>query len=155
MTDVVDRATRSRMMSGIRGTNTNPEKHVRSLLHRSGFRFSLHRKDLPGRPDIVLPKYGAVIFVNGCFWHRHRCELFKWPKSNTEFWRNKINANAKRDERNFSALLEAGWRVLTIWECAIKGKRAMSDQQLMQKTAAWLRSRNSQRELPLISGQFK
>jgi DNA mismatch endonuclease, patch repair protein len=153
MTDVVDRATRSRMMSGIRGSNTNPEKHVRSLLHRSGFRFSLHRKDLPGKPDIVLPKYSAVIFVNGCFWHRHRCELFKWPKSNTQFWRNKINANARRDERNFSALLESGWRVLIIWECALKGRAALTEEMLLRRATRWIDSQSEFSSIPREPGR--
>lgn len=141
MTDVVDAATRSRMMSGIRSHDTMPEKHIRSLLHRAGFRFRLHRKDLPGKPDIVLPKYGAVIFVHGCFWHRHRCALFKWPRSNQDFWQKKINANAKRDEGNIAALAKIGWRVLIIWECALKGKQAIRDDKLSKRTTHWLTSK--------------
>jgi DNA mismatch endonuclease, patch repair protein len=141
MTDVVNKITRSRMMSGIRGTNTTPEKYLRSLLHRKGFRFSLHRKDLLGKPDIVLPKYGAVIFVHGCFWHRHLCHLFKWPKSNTDFWQNKINANAVRDVQNAAALLQAGWRVLNIWECSLKGRHALLEETLSNRVARWLTSK--------------
>ncbi len=148
MTDVVDRATRSRMMSGIRSVDTTPERQIRSMLHRNGFRFSLHRKDLPGKPDIVLPKYRAVIFVHGCFWHRHRCHMFKWPKSNPEFWRLKINANAKRDKRDIASILDAGWRVLTIWECTIRGKHAISNERLSKTITTWLRSRSLQSELP-------
>lgn len=151
MTDVVDRATRSRMMSGIRGADTTPEKQIRSMLHRNGFRFSLHRKDLPGKPDIVLPKYGAVIFVHGCFWHRHRCALFKWPKSNPAFWRDKINTNAKRDARNVASLLENGWRVLTLWECALKGPHAMTREKLCHQASTWIRSQSRQRVLPPVA----
>lgn len=148
MTDVVDVATRSRMMSCIRNADTAPEKHIRSLLHQAGFRFSLHRKDLPGKPDIVLPKYGAVIFVHGCFWHRHRCELFKWPKSNQDFWQKKINGNAIRDEGNVAALTEKGWRVLTIWECALKGKQVIRDDNLSKRTTQWLTSKAKYGSIP-------
>ena len=93
MADVVDRKTRSRMMSGIRGKNTRPELLIRKGLHARGFRFRLHDKRLPGKPDLVLPKYSAVIFVHGCFWHGHDCHLFKWPQSRREFWRKKITRN--------------------------------------------------------------
>ncbi len=148
MPDVADAATRSRMMSGIRSIDTSPEKQVRAMLHRKGFRFSLHRKDLPGKPDIVLPKYGAVIFVHGCFWHRHQCHMFKWPKSNAKFWREKINANAERDERDISSLLENGWRVLTIWECALRRPNAMSSKNLCRQACTWLRSGSKRRVLP-------
>jgi DNA mismatch endonuclease, patch repair protein len=150
MSDVVDAATRSRMMAGIRGTDTAPEKQVRSMLHRNGFRFSLHRKDLAGKPDIVLPKYSAVIFVHGCFWHRHRCHMFKWPKSNAKFWRDKINSNAKRDKRDVALLLKNGWRVLTVWECALKGARAMQKDRLCKRVAAWLRSKSRHDVLPVV-----
>lgn len=153
MTDVVDPATRSRMMSGIKGANTNPEKQIRSMLHRNGFRFSLHRKDLPGKPDIVLPKYGAIIFVHGCFWHRHRCRLFKWPKSNPNFWRDKINSNAKRDERHVKSLLNNHWRVLTIWECALKGVDAMQSDRLCKRATSWLRSSSKRCVLPPIASK--
>jgi len=147
MTDVVDAATRSRMMSGIRSHDTMPEKHIRSLLHRAGFRFRLHRKNLPGKPDIVLPQYGAVIFVHGCFWHRHRCALFKWPKSNQDFWQKKINANAKRDEGNVAALAQKGWRVLIIWECALKGKTLCGNGDLLIVIQKWLFSEENTSEL--------
>lgn len=122
VTDVVDPSTRSRMMSGIKGKNTRPEIIVRQALHRAGFRFRLHRKDLPGKPDIVLPKYHAVIFVHGCFWHGHDCRYFKVPKTRTEFWLNKIMANARRDRMQKDALESAGWTVLTVWECEIRDK---------------------------------
>lgn len=109
-------------MSGIRGKDTKPEIIVRHALHRAGFRFRLHRKDLPGKPDIVLPKYHTVIFVHGCFWHGHGCRYFKVPKTRTDFWLDKIMANAKRDRQQEDALRAAGWRVFTVWECDIRDK---------------------------------
>src|SRR4051812_16902981 len=114
MADVVDRATRSRMMSGIRGKNTRPELIVRRYLHGQGLRFRLHDKRLPGRPDLVFPKYRVAVQVHGCFWHRHPgCEFAYRPKSNTSFWEQKLESNVKRDRRNEDALRDRGWRVLT------------------------------------------
>lgn len=121
MVDVVDASTRSRMMAGIRGRNTKPEILVRSLLHRQGFRFRLHVGDLPGRPDIVLRRFRAAIFVHGCFWHGHDCRFFKWPKTRPAFWRKKIQNNRASDFRASKALRAAGWRVGVVWECAIRG----------------------------------
>lgn len=138
MPDVVDQKTRSAMMSGIKGADTKPELIIRSGLHRRGFRFRLHDKRLPGKPDLVLPKYNAVIFVNGCFWHKHDCHLFKWPKTREEFWRKKISGNAERDERNVQALLDDGWRVMTVWECALKGKTRRSVEEVLEIVCAWL-----------------
>ena len=117
MVDVVDSATRSRMMSGIRGRNTKPEILIRSLLHRQGFRFRLHVRDMPGKPDIVLPRYRAVVFVHGCFWHGHNCPLFKLPGTRPDFWSEKIERNQNNDNRAKAALLADGWRVGVIWEC--------------------------------------
>lgn len=120
MADIVDRATRSRMMSGIRARNTKPEIAVRSFLHRSGLRFRLHTKSLPGKPDLVLPRWRAVVFVNGCFWHRHPgCPKAYTPKSNRRFWMAKFRANVARDTAAARTLSEAGWRVFTIWECEV------------------------------------
>ena len=142
--DKVDSRTRSRMMSGIRDRDTNPELLVRSGLQRLGFRHRLgtsyrwHGKLLPGRPDLVFPKYRAVIQVNGCFWHCHQCHLFKWPKTRQEFWEKKLEDNAKRDIRNINALEEQGWRVLTLWECAIKGKERGNPEQIIQEIEDWL-----------------
>ncbi len=119
--DIVDAATRSRMMSGIRGKNTKPELTIRRLLHAAGFRFRLQRKDLPGKPDIVLPKYKVVILVHGCFWHMHDgCHYYRLPTTRTEFWKNKLGGNRLRDSRNIALLNEAGWRVLVVWECAVR-----------------------------------
>jgi len=109
-------------MSGIRGKNTKPELVIRSALHRAGFRFRLHRKDLPGRPDLVFPRYRAVLFVHGCFWHRHDCHLFRWPSTRQEFWRVKIEGNVARDHRQYTELQDVGWRIATLWECAMKGR---------------------------------
>ena len=111
---------RSAVMARIRGRDTKPELIVRSLLHRSGVRFSLRRKDLPGKPDIVLPKHGAVIFVHGCFWHRHKgCKVATMPKSHEAFWRAKFEANVARDRRHLRDLKKAGWKVLVVWECEV------------------------------------
>lgn len=120
MADVVDAATRSRMMAGIKGKNTRPEMVVRRALHKAGFRFRLHVKDLPGKPDIVLPKHRAVIFVHGCFWHGHGCRNFKWPKTREAWWREKIGKNVERDRLKIEELWNAGWKVETIWECDIR-----------------------------------
>lgn len=107
-------------MSRIRSANTKPELCVRSLLHRMGFRFRLHRKDLPGRPDIVLSRLKTVIFVHGCYWHRHPgCRFAYEPKSRVEFWTAKFRDNVERDKRNLDALEALGWRVLVIWECEV------------------------------------
>lgn len=111
---------RSHIMRSVGSRNTGPELIVRSLLHRMGFRFSLHRKDLPGRPDIVLPKHRAVIFVHGCFWHGHGCAKGRLPKSRLDFWGPKIERNRNRDTESVKMLRAEGWRVLTIWQCQTK-----------------------------------
>ena len=119
----MDKLTKERRrwnMSRVRSADTKPERIVRSLLHRQGFRFRLHVKELPGHPDIVLPKFRTVIFVHGCFWHQHGgCSKSKLPDTNTAFWRYKLGDNAQRDRRNVSALEAAGWRVFVIWECEL------------------------------------
>lgn len=119
--DVVDTATRSAMMAGIKSKNTRPELTLRRYLHGLGFRFRLHVKELPGKPDIVLPRYRLCIFVHGCFWHRHPgCRFAATPKSNTEFWLQKFAANTEREELVEKQLHEAGCRVFRIWECGLK-----------------------------------
>ena len=140
MPDVVDKATRSRMMSGIRSKNTKGELQLRKGLHARGFRFRLHASELPGRPDLVFPKYHAAIFVNGCFWHGHECSLFKWPKSRQEFWLAKITGNQERDRRVQAALRDMGWRVGVVWECSWKGKCRLSDSERLDRCCEWLRS---------------
>lgn len=139
MVDVVDSATRSRMMSGIRGRNTKPEILIRSLLHRHGFRFRLHARDLPGKPDIVLPRYHAAVFVHGCFWHGHDCPLFKWPSTRPDFWREKIGRNRANDHKTREALVASGWRVGIVWECAMRGA-GKNIEGVAQRLADWLRS---------------
>lgn len=109
-------------MSRVRAKNTGPEMMVRALLHRAGFRFRLHRRDLPGCPDMILPRFRAAIFVHGCFWHGHNCSLFRMPATRTDFWSAKIDANRRRDETAVAALRDAGWRSLWVWECALKGR---------------------------------
>lgn len=128
------------MMSGIQGKNTGPEKKIRSALHRLGYRYKIHDPALPGKPDLVFPKYRAVIRINGCFWHLHDCHLFKWPASRTEFWCNKITGNRDRDRHQFEELSKKGWRVLTIWECALKGKYRLEFSDLIKSTTKWLES---------------
>src|SRR5215213_9927731 len=128
MADIVTPAERSRMMSGIRSKNTKPEILVRSFLHRHGLRFRLHRRDLPGRPDLILPKYNSVIFVHGCFWHQHPgCRFAYTPKSNAERWQAKFAENRARDERALHALLDAGWRVFIVWECETRDTAVLDD----------------------------
>lgn len=133
------------MMAGIRAKNTKPEIAVRKLLHGLGFRFRLHRKDLPGKPDIVLPKWRVAIFVHGCFWHGHNnCRLFRFPKSRPEFWETKIGANIARDKIDSARLAETGWRVLQIWECALKGRNAIKPTMLSQAIVDFVTSADCQ-----------
>lgn len=121
MTDIVDRPTRSRMMRGITGRNTKPELAIRQRLHAAGFRFRLHAASLPGRPDLVIKKYNAVVFVHGCFWHGHAgCPYFRLPGTNSAFWEEKIASNRIRDSRQVSDLEDVGWRVAIVWECAVR-----------------------------------
>ena len=125
-------------MAGIRGKDTKPEILIRKILFRHGFRFRLHRRDLPGNPDIVLPKYAVAIFVHGCFWHRHvGCHYFRLPASNAEFWDRKLASNVARDHASKQALRATGWRVLTVWECATRGRA--DDEALARKIVAWVK----------------
>ncbi|MEW5773766.1 MAG: very short patch repair endonuclease [Thermodesulfobacteriota bacterium] len=126
--DVFDAPTRSRVMRSVKGKNTRPEKAVRSLLHAMGYRFRLHRQDLPGSPDVVLPGRRAAIFVHGCFWHGHDCKRGdRPPKTNAEYWRRKRAGNVARDRERRSELEALGWRVLVIWECEVKDAEALGD----------------------------
>jgi DNA mismatch endonuclease (patch repair protein) len=134
------------MMSGIRGRNTRPENLVRSLLHASGFRFRLHVKNLPGTPDVVLPKYKAVVLVHGCFWHGHDCRFFKWPKTRAEFWSAKIERNRENDEKAVAALVAGGWRVAIVWECALRPANLDHDA-LGHALADWLKGSEARLEL--------
>ncbi len=121
MVDIVNKDARSRMMSGIRGKDTGPEMLVRRALHAAGFGYRLHVRDLPGKPDIVLRKYRAVVFVHGCFWHRHEgCHYATTPSSRQDFWLPKLEANRRRDTEARERLVQAGWRVFVVWECGLK-----------------------------------
>ena len=122
MTDIVDKATRRRMMSGIRSKDTKPELLVRKALFAQGLRYRLHAKNLPGTPDLVFPAYKAAIFVHGCFWHGHDCRYFKLPSTNTAFWEEKIGKNKQRDALAQASLRKEGWRIMVVWECELKGK---------------------------------
>lgn len=122
MTDNHSKEIRSKNMSHIRSTNSKPEEIVRKYLFSKGFRYRKNVRILPGCPDIVLPKYHTVIFVNGCFWHKHDCGRFVWPASNIEYWMPKINRNVERDKENYKKLTNMGWKVLIIWECELKKK---------------------------------
>lgn len=138
MIDVVDSATRSRMMAGIQGKNTSPELLIRKALHARGFRFRIHAKHLPGKPDLILPKYKAVIFIHGCFWHGHDCRFFKVPKTRTEFWLEKIGKNKTRDSTQIASLQFLGWRVLVIWECAVRCMKKQHSTLLVDLISNWV-----------------
>ena len=127
--DVLTENQRRFNMSRIRGRDTKPEMTIRRGLHARGLRFRLHRADLPGRPDLVFPKYSSVIFVHGCFWHGHGCRMFVWPETRRAFWKEKISRTRERDRQAHRRLKDQGWRVLAVWECALKGpdRRPLND----------------------------
>jgi DNA mismatch endonuclease (patch repair protein) len=152
MADVVSKEKRSKMMSNIQAKNTKPELKIRSALHRIGYRYKLHDKELPGKPDLVFPKYRAIIFINGCFWHLHSCHLFKWPSTRRKFWRAKITGNRERDLDNINLLKDRGWRVMVLWECALKGKHKRSFDYVIDSITVWLESGVTEIE---ISGESK
>jgi DNA mismatch endonuclease (patch repair protein) len=145
MADVVDKVTRSRMMSGIKGRDTRPELVVRRALHAAGFRYRLHAADLPGRPDIVLPRHRVVILVHGCFWHRHAgCRFATTPATRTDFWAQKFERNLERDIRNRQALRAEGWRIATLWECSLR----RFDLGRVSGLVGWIRSNGPDYEDP-------
>ena len=139
MVDVLSEKQRQYNMSRIRGYNTKPEMLIRQGLHARGFRFRLHVRELPGRPDLVFRRYGVAVFVNGCFWHGHDCDRFRWPKTRERFWRDKIQKNRKRDATSVAALRRQGWRVLTVWECALRGPGQLDLDDLLTACATFLR----------------
>lgn len=147
MPDVLSSMQRSYCMSRIRGKDTKPERLIRNALFAMGFRYRLHQRSLPGCPDLVLSKYRAVIFVHGCLWHKHGCELFRWPKTNAEFWRKKITRNSRNDAENLVKLKSAGWRVLVVWECSLRGKRRLKPETLIDQIARWLFSGRKKSEI--------
>lgn len=138
MSDVVNAETRSKMMSKIRSKNTSPELSIRKALHARGFRYRIHAKNLPGTPDLVLPKYKAAIFIHGCFWHGHNCRYFKVPQTRKEFWMEKIGKNQERDKRQLALLQSLNWRVLIIWECAVRAMKKQRTPLLIDHIIDWL-----------------
>jgi len=138
--DVHSSSVRSKNMQAIKAQDTKPEMVVRRMLHRMGFRYRLHVRSLPGTPDIVLPKYHAIVQVQGCFWHGHNCHYFRLPETRREFWEGKINGNRCRDQKAHRALLQEGWRVALIWECALKGK---AKREFSGMLSEWIRNGNS------------
>ena len=150
MSNDANKNRRSILMSKVRGADTRPEWILRCGLHRLGFRYRLHDSKLPGKPDIILPKYNTVIFFNGCFWHKHECNLFKWPKTRKEFWHAKLNRNAQKDCENRQELLNIGWRIMTIWECSIRGagkKKDLEINRISDKIVKWLNSNRKEMEI--------
>lgn len=145
MVDVVSPSVRSRMMAGIRGKDTSPELLVRRALFARGLRYKLHDKMLPGKPDLVSPRFRAAVFVHGCFWHAHDCALFRLPGTRTEWWREKLARNQANDIRHIAALLESDWRVATVWECALR-KRDRIDS-IADQLAEFVRGRESELEI--------
>ncbi len=138
MPDIVSPKDRSRMMAGIRGKNTQSELAVRKGLHARGFRYRIHDGRLPGKPDMSFPHFRAVIEINGCFWHLHTCHLFRCASTRKDFWQKKLSGNKKRDAQNHKALKKAGWRALTIWECALKGCTRRPLEDVIDKAGQWL-----------------
>lgn len=137
MIDIVSEEVRSRLMSGIKGRNTKPEILVRRALHAAGYRFRLHKRELPGSPDIVMPGRKIAIFVHGCFWHMHEhCRLSKIPSTRTEFWARKLTANVARDSAARKSLNTLGWRVLIVWECYVRGHT--DTQSMATDLSAWI-----------------
>ena len=151
MTDVHDKDTRSRNMAAIKSKNTTLELWLRKRLHAKGFRYRVNAKILPGKPDIVLTKYKAVIFIHGCFWHMHDCPLFVLPKSRTTWWNEKLKKNQNRDQDNINKLHDLDWRILIVWECAIKGRLKLSEDDVIRKTTTWIHSDNSFSEIKGIN----
>lgn len=139
MVDIVDQATRSKMMAGIKSKNTKPELVIRSGLFARGLRFRLHPKELPGKPDLVFPKYKTVLFVHGCFWHAHDCHLFRIPSSNQEYWQKKLIGNRDRDQIQQDQLKQAGWRVLIVFECELRGQSALAVENLLNNLTVQIR----------------
>jgi DNA mismatch endonuclease (patch repair protein) len=146
--DVLTPEQRLRNMQSIRTKNTKPELQLRTGLFARGLRYRLHRSDLPGRPDLSFPKYRAVIFVHGCFWHGHKCPLFVTPETNRDFWLNKIQSNRSRDESCRRMLHEKGWRVLVVWECLFRGKDRLRIDRAAQVVQRWLESGSAYAEIP-------
>ncbi len=144
MADVLTPEQRRHNMSRIRGRDTKPELLVRRGLHARGLRFRLHRRDLPGSPDLVFPRFRVVVFVHGCFWHGHGCHLFTMPATRRDFWTQKIGRNAERDNQALEALRAKGWRVLTVWECALRGRSQLEPGSVLQAIERFISGRAQQ-----------
>mgnify|MGYP003784261023 FL=1 len=140
MVDIVSASTRSKLMSGIRSKNTKIEVVLRKALFARGLRYRKNVQDLPGKPDIVVPKWKAVVFINGCFWHMHDCKLFKMPDTRRDFWEEKIKGNRVRDEKNKERLFGLGWRIAIVWECALRGKNEQKTAEVADALLLWLSS---------------
>lgn len=140
MVDVLTEKQRRLNMSRIKGRDTRPEMVFRKGLHSRGYRYRLHSRALPGRPDLVLPRYRVAAFVHGCFWHGHSCHLFRWPATRAGFWEKKILGNAERDKQNLLLLKNLGWRVLIVWECAMKGRHKLPVEDLLDQAEQFIKS---------------
>ena len=151
--DTVESKTRSRIMASVRQKDTRPEMILRSALHRSGLRYRLHVKELPGTPDLAFPQFRAVVFVHGCYWHYHGCYKSTLPKTRREFWYAKFRANQVRDQRNFDLLHERLWRVMVVWECALVGKDELPLYEIVDHIHAWLRGAQKSGEITGLSLQ--
>lgn len=147
MTDIVDPATRSRIMSGIRSKNTTPELTVRKGLHALGLRFRIHDRQIPGKPDLIYKRCRAAIFVHGCFWHGHSCSYFRLPGTRREFWSRKISGTQSRDSKVMAALKAAGWRQLTVWECAFRDKDLREQKRVIRRIFRWITSNRNAIEI--------
>lgn len=147
-TDIMSPDDRSRLMARIRGRNTKPELILRKALFRLGLRYRLHPRGIPGRPDMLFPRWRAAVFVHGCFWHGHDCRLFKWPKANAQFWETKIRGNVERDRRTLDALIAQNWRVLTVWECSIRGGDRETIDNVVRLVSDWLKSGRETTAIP-------
>lgn len=146
--DTVDKETRSRIMSSVGQKNTGLEIMLRTALHKAGLRYRLFDRKLPGSPDLVFPRFGAVIFVHGCYWHSHGCYKSTVPKSRREFWADKFSTNRKRDEHNIMLLRESGWRVMIVWECALVRKHAIPLDEISEQVRDWLMGKEEHGEVP-------
>ena len=147
MTDTVSPAERSRIMARVGSRDTKPELLIRRGLHARGFRYRVHDRRLPGKPDMVFPKYKSIIFIHGCFWHGHACHMFRKPSSRTEYWNQKFARNIERDKRNFRCLEDKGWRILTIWECALVGRNRLPVDSVIKTASQWLLSKTGHLEI--------
>lgn len=148
MADILTPAQRYKCMSAVRRENTVPEKLIRSILHKAGLRYRLHDKNLPGSPDLVFPCFHAVLFVHGCYWHRHGCYKSTVPKLRRDLWEEKFVANKERDARSVRSLRDSGWRVMIVWECALKGKTSYPADKIASAIKEWLRSSGTFTQIP-------